>query len=195
GVGGEGPQEFEAMGIPLEERGRRCSEGIEVLRLLWSGEKVDYDGRHFRLRGAWSDPTPLGHIPIGVGGRSPGARRRAALLADRWTPMFLTPERLTDGIGEIAALAAGAGRRPPEAGVQLWTCVAPEDEAAGRLGTMLERVYRVPWDRFQRYCLWGPPEKVADDLGAWRAAGARHVNLILAAGFDEQVERLHPFLR
>lgn len=195
GVGGEGPQEFDAMGVALRDRGRRTSEAIEILRLLWTGERVDYEGRRFELHQAWSSPKPKGQILIGVGGRSEGARRRAALLADRWTPMFVTPERLRDGVAEVEKLAADAGRGAPETGVQLWTCVAEADEAAARLGAILQAVYRLPWEKFQRYCLWGPPAKIALDLASWEEAGARHVNLILAGDFDEQLEAVVPVLQ
>ena len=47
GVGGEFPREYALAGVPLEERGARLSEGIAVLRKLWSGEKVAHEGRFY----------------------------------------------------------------------------------------------------------------------------------------------------
>ena len=49
GVGGEFPVEFELCGVPVEERGARLSEGIRVLRKLWSGGPVAHDGRFYPL--------------------------------------------------------------------------------------------------------------------------------------------------
>ena len=53
GVGGEFPKEYEACGVPLDERGARLSESMTVMRKLWSGEPVDprrpllqFRGRH-----------------------------------------------------------------------------------------------------------------------------------------------------
>src|SRR5262245_56605158 len=45
GVGGEFPKEYEACGVPLNERGARLGEAIPLLRKLWSGEPVTYEGR------------------------------------------------------------------------------------------------------------------------------------------------------
>src|SRR5437016_13138017 len=47
GVGGEFPKEYEAFGVPLAERGPRLSAAIPLLRRLWSGAPVTYDGRYF----------------------------------------------------------------------------------------------------------------------------------------------------
>jgi len=45
GAGGEFANEFEAVGVPLNERGARTNEGIEVLRKLWAGGPVTHEGR------------------------------------------------------------------------------------------------------------------------------------------------------
>src|SRR5215468_6741706 len=49
GVGGEFPQEFRAVGVPMDERGARTSEAMEVLRALWQGGPVTRPGRFFPL--------------------------------------------------------------------------------------------------------------------------------------------------
>ena len=58
GVGGDYPREFDACGVPVSERGRRCTESIEIMRKYWAGERFDYDGRIFRLRDVDMLPTP-----------------------------------------------------------------------------------------------------------------------------------------
>src|SRR6202042_2418693 len=47
GVGGEFPKEFEACGIPREERGGRLTEGITLLRQFWSGAPVTHRGKYY----------------------------------------------------------------------------------------------------------------------------------------------------
>ena len=86
GVGGEFPGEFALAGIPHNERGARLNEGIEIVRKLWIGEPVAYEGRFYsfpetQLRPA---PEPAGGPPIWVGGRSKAALKRAATLCDGW---------------------------------------------------------------------------------------------------------------
>src|SRR6185436_1739114 len=58
GVGGEFPKEYEACGVPLNERGARLSEGLTVLRKLWTGEPVSHAGRFFPFEGVKMQPPP-----------------------------------------------------------------------------------------------------------------------------------------
>ncbi len=88
GIGwGSVPAEFEVFGTGSTEprvRVRRLKETLEVLRALWSGEVVDYDGEFHQLRGARQLPTPLGHIPITIGGVGPKTLALVAEHADWW---------------------------------------------------------------------------------------------------------------
>ena len=101
GVGvGYVPQEFEALGIPFEERGARTSEHIEVLRALWTQEKPSFDGRFTKFSGIQSHPRPAQkpHPPIIVGGDSEPALRRAVSQGDGyywWSDLEETAERLS----------------------------------------------------------------------------------------------------
>lgn len=87
GVGGY-PAEMAAYGIPFpgpRERVRVLEEAVAVLRLLWAGGPVDYEGRHFRLRQAWAHPAPTPRPRIIVGGEKPAGARLAARVGDAWT--------------------------------------------------------------------------------------------------------------
>ncbi len=80
GVGGEFPKEYELAGIPREERGARLSDGIRVLKKLWTGEKVSHDSPFLKFENVDMRPTPWqpGRPPVWCGGRSKPALRRAA---------------------------------------------------------------------------------------------------------------------
>jgi len=84
------PGEFEALGIPFEERGARATEHIEVLRTLWTEEKPSFDGKFTKFSGIQSRPLPTQkpHPPIIVGGNSPPAFRRAVAQGDGWDGFF-----------------------------------------------------------------------------------------------------------
>ena len=73
GIGGEFPKEYEACGVPLNERGARLGEGIEVIRKLWTGETVSHEGRFYRFKDVRMTPAPRqpGGPPIWCGGLSP----------------------------------------------------------------------------------------------------------------------------
>ena len=71
GVGGEFAREFEAVGVPVNERGARMSEALPLLRKLWSGEPVAHAGRfHASEVRLLPKPAQPGGPPIWCGGRS-----------------------------------------------------------------------------------------------------------------------------
>lgn len=91
GVGvGYVPGEFEALGIPYEERGPRTSEHIEVIRTLWTQEQPSFDGEFTKFSGIQSRPLPVQkpHPPIHLGGMSMPAYRRAVAQCDGWYGFF-----------------------------------------------------------------------------------------------------------
>lgn len=79
-------EEFATLGIDKNERAGRVTEGIEVLRALWSGDDVSYDGDYYSFEAVTSRPQPVQESgpPVWLGGSSPGAVRRAAELGDAW---------------------------------------------------------------------------------------------------------------
>jgi alkanesulfonate monooxygenase SsuD/methylene tetrahydromethanopterin reductase-like flavin-dependent oxidoreductase (luciferase family) len=87
GVGGSGP-ELPAYGIPLPEpveRLRILEEAVKVIRLMWTGGPVDFDGQFFHLTEAWSHPAPQPPPRIIIGGEKPAGARLAARVGDAWT--------------------------------------------------------------------------------------------------------------
>ena len=77
--------EFEFMGVPFEQRGRRGDESIRLMRALWSGEP-SFDGRYWSFRNATAEPRPSPQPEIWIGGSSDHAIRRALKLGDAWHP-------------------------------------------------------------------------------------------------------------
>jgi alkanesulfonate monooxygenase SsuD/methylene tetrahydromethanopterin reductase-like flavin-dependent oxidoreductase (luciferase family) len=85
GIGiGYRPSEFELYATPVEGRGRRFEELVEILRALWRGERVDRDGR-LAVHGS-IEPLPDPIPPIWIGGWGPRTIERAARLGDAWVP-------------------------------------------------------------------------------------------------------------
>lgn len=99
--------EFDALGIPFEERGPRASEHIEVLRTLWTSEKPAFSGRFTKFAGIQSRPFPVQkpHPPIHVGGMSAPALRRAVAQGNGWYGFFLdvaNAGKMIEGLRETA---------------------------------------------------------------------------------------------
>ena len=77
-------EEFDMLGVEFESRGRRMDESIEAMRLLWSGDMVEYHGEFFDFPRVQMTPPPPGPVPIWIGGANPRALRRAAQRCDGW---------------------------------------------------------------------------------------------------------------
>ena len=88
GIGwGSVPTEFPLFGIgSTEPRARvdRLRESLTVMRALWAGETVEFDGEYLQLRGARQEPGPLGRIPIVIGGVGPKTLALVRDFADWW---------------------------------------------------------------------------------------------------------------
>jgi alkanesulfonate monooxygenase SsuD/methylene tetrahydromethanopterin reductase-like flavin-dependent oxidoreductase (luciferase family) len=108
GIGsGSVVSEFEPYGIPTlsgPDRVRRLGETLEVLRALWSGQTVDFDGEFHHLQGATMAPLPVAHIPIVIGGSGPATMALVARHADWWN----LPVHRLDHFEELRDKAGGA---------------------------------------------------------------------------------------
>jgi probable F420-dependent oxidoreductase len=103
-------EEFDAVGVPFAERGRRLEETIEILRLLWTGEPVRHDGAIFRFDEVLLVPKPEPAIPIVLGGLSDPACRRAARLCDGWYGPACSLAETSAARDRVNAERAAAGR-------------------------------------------------------------------------------------
>lgn len=102
--------EFELVGQDFHTRGKRTDEMIEIMRLLWTGEYVSYQGNHYRFENVEANPKPAGYVPIWVGGISQPALRRAALRGDGWLSDLQPASDIVDSIRQIHAMRKEAGR-------------------------------------------------------------------------------------
>jgi probable F420-dependent oxidoreductase len=191
GVGGEYPPEFRAAGVPVSERGRRSDEALEVMTRLFTGEPVTYAGRWADVDGLALRPPPAqpGGPPIWVAGRKEAAQRRAGRHGAAWMPYLCTPEQVRDGMVTVRAAATEAGRDPDavEAAAYLWMATDPDGDRARRLAReTLGRVYAQDFSRLGHYIVAGTPAECAARIREYAEAGARHVQLNLACGSDEE---------
>jgi probable F420-dependent oxidoreductase len=200
GVGGEFPKEFEACGVPLSERGARLSEGVTVLRKLWSGKPVSHAGRFFQFEGVTMQPPPrqAGGPPIWCGGRSEPALRRTGRLADGWMSYVVTPDMFRKGLETIDAAADAAGRSFDRAfgtAHLLFTRVDDTyekalDAATATLSTRYAMDFR---KAAQRYCALGPATQVVETIRRFHEAGARHVILDFVGPYEERFTEIERF--
>jgi probable F420-dependent oxidoreductase len=107
-------EEFDAVGVPFEERGARMDETIDILRKACAGGYFSHQGKHFRFDELQISPHPV-QVPLVCGGNTGPALRRVARVADAWiNSAQVTLEEalsLRDTI-EQARAAAGTSARP-----------------------------------------------------------------------------------
>jgi probable F420-dependent oxidoreductase len=202
GVGGEFPKEYEACGVPLTERGPRLSAAIPLLRELWSGAPVNYDGRYFGHFTEVAMQPPAcqpGGPPIWCGGRADAALARAGRLADGWISYVVTPETYRAALAKIAAAAETAGRKLERFGTGHLLFARLDDSheraldiAAASLSQRYAMDFRRP---AERYAALGRPEQVAARIRAFYESGARHLVLDLVGPYEERPQQIEAFAR
>jgi alkanesulfonate monooxygenase SsuD/methylene tetrahydromethanopterin reductase-like flavin-dependent oxidoreductase (luciferase family) len=100
-------EEFDMYGIDIHRRGRLMSEGIEFLKMAWTGEPFEFQGRTVQvLPRPAQQPRPR----IVLGGASPASARRAARIADAYAP--IAPRLYEIYLEELGKL----GKPPPGGG-------------------------------------------------------------------------------
>jgi len=170
GVGiGWNDVEYEALGENFANRGRRSEEQIELMRLLWTQEVVNYDGRYHKVTHAGINPLPVQRpIPIWFGGGAPKVVDRIGRLGDGWFPQFKPDGRGQEQIAQMKEIAVGSGRDPGSIGIE------------GRVSISE-----------------GNPDEWNKTAAAWGEVGATHlsVNTMRAglSGPDEHIEAIRRF--
>ncbi|MFL5296402.1 MAG: TIGR03619 family F420-dependent LLM class oxidoreductase [Phenylobacterium sp.] len=166
-------EEFDAIGVPFNERGARLDETIEILKKAWAGGYFSHEGKHFRFDELQISPHPI-KVPLVCGGNSGPALRRVAEVADAWinsAQVTLDEANTLRDTIEAARKARGTDRRPFEYYVRPHT-VDPEDVGGFvRAG-------------FENIVLWGPnlwPNDASIPLDA-KVAGLERVARDLGVG-------------
>ncbi|GIX29791.1 MAG: LLM class F420-dependent oxidoreductase [Porticoccaceae bacterium] len=95
--------EFQLLGVPFSERGRRADEYLAAILELWTSDDPQFEGRYVSFRDVAFAPRPVQkpHPPIWLGGDADPVLRRAAKYASGWWPFLTPPERLAERIDFI----------------------------------------------------------------------------------------------
>jgi probable F420-dependent oxidoreductase len=109
------PEEFALTGGEMARRGARTAEYVEVLRALWSGTPVAYDGEFYHVPAGTQAPAPVqrGGPPILLGGMARPALERIGRIGDGWVTSSRTNlAKIDELIAVVKESAAAAGRDP-----------------------------------------------------------------------------------
>ncbi len=181
GVGvGAMSEEFEALGIPMSERAALTNECIRVMRELWANPAPSYHSRRWNFDDLRFSPKPAQgpHIPLWIGGASPGALRRAARMGDGWHPSGVTPPEYAEKKEQISAMAADAGRDPTKL---TWSARVEVEASGGPSSDRAASRARIPGHDL---------EQTALSVAAYRDAGVDHMVLALNTGDVNRIREL-----
>jgi probable F420-dependent oxidoreductase len=119
--------EFRAIGVTLEDRGRRSTEYLEAMQQLWNSPAPAYEGKYVEFAGVDAYPRPVqaSGPPIVIGGRSAAAYRRAVALGNGWYGWGMTVEATADTLAGLEE-AAATTKRPPSLGKLEITITPPQ---------------------------------------------------------------------
>ncbi len=105
-------EEFDALGVPWDDRAGRTIECLEVMKSLWCDELSSYQGKYYTLNAAYQNPKPVQkpHPPIIFGGESNPALQRVASMGQGWYGFNLTPDGLEERLEYLSTLLEVEGR-------------------------------------------------------------------------------------
>jgi len=193
GVGaGYRENEFRAFGVDRSERMGRLWESLEVMRLLWSGEPAEFDGRFFKLAGDECSILPVQRPspPVWVGSGSPGVIARVARAGLPWLTAGNAKRKWALGNLETyrAELrSAGHDEQQHTFPIHRDLCIGDSaDDAYASVAEYIRRSYReyapfgMEWmqtkfdDVSRKAGIFGDPEQVVRQLREYAAAGYNH---------------------
>lgn len=105
------PAELDAQGVEASARSRMLEESLHVMRTLWAGDELRFEGEFHTYRGTTLAVRPLQEpLEVWLGGMVPASLRRCGRIGEGWMPGMVTPTEAAEAKAAIDAAAAEAGR-------------------------------------------------------------------------------------
>ena len=188
GIGSPLGPEWKALGLDMRSRGKRMDECLEIVSRLWREDAVDFDGVHFKLKGASIAPKPVqAELPMWIGGSSDAAIRRTGRYGTGWQAGLDGLDDIARVIRAIKQATAAAGRTIDEdhygAGLAFHFGSAAEPAVAEAKAQVVRRVGRdIP-----SYFAIGDAEAILARIAEFVAAGVAKFILRPLLGGEEMV--------
>lgn len=172
-------EEFEVLGMPFDNRGKRADEQLEIFKLLFAEDTPSYAGTYYSFPEIKFEPKPAARkVPVWIGGASEAAFRRTARFGDCFHAAFQPIDVVKDE----------------------WARVLHHTEAAGRQADEMElsiRLYLDPGSHMKpALSIAGHTEQMIETLSAWAAIGLDHVlvDITASGGPAGRLEALQHFM-
>jgi alkanesulfonate monooxygenase SsuD/methylene tetrahydromethanopterin reductase-like flavin-dependent oxidoreductase (luciferase family) len=184
-------REFRAFGmpfLPIKDRLDQLEETAIVLRRLFDGERVTFEGAHVRMHDALCDPRPLQKkLRLWIGGQ--GEKRLLRIVArhaDGWNVPFLAPDVYAARARTLDDWCANEGRDPRAITrtINVGLAVGRDDAEVRREEAKLPGMFGALTDLVRPGILVGTPARLIDRIGEYQRAGVAWLILALRAPFD-----------
>ena len=140
-------EEFDALGMPFDQRGKRADEQLALFERLFSDEVPSFHGEYYDVPDIGFEPKPLaGKIPLWIGGDSEAALQRVARFGDMFHAAFQPPEELASKWERVCTLVEASGRHRSTLGLSVRIFLdpdahmPPDRSIAGSIDQMIETV-------------------------------------------------------
>jgi probable F420-dependent oxidoreductase len=195
GTGGKG-RPFAAFGVEPKRYVSRFTEGIELMKALWTEPQVTFDGEFWQLEGAVMEPKPFQkpYPPLWFGGASEPALRRAVRMGDGFFGAGSSPTaRFAEQVPIVRAALAESGRPAESFPIAKRVYIAVDDDAERarkRINAALAGIYgqRVP--AIESAAITGTAANCVREVNRVAAAGAELILFNALFDHHEQLERL-----
>lgn len=141
-------EEFEALGVPFDDRGARCRAYIDVIQTLWRDDVSQHESEYYTLPPTRQFPKPIQqpHPPIHFGGESDAALRRVADLGQGWYAFGKSPDEMRERLAKLDRLLEKRGRTRDELQIGVCPYMLPAD------GDLLKRYEEAGVDQVVLLC-------------------------------------------
>jgi probable F420-dependent oxidoreductase len=142
-------EEWRAVDLDFDSRGRRVDEALDVCKRLWTEPEIAHEGEFFRFDAVAFEPKPVQKPwpPVLVGGESTAALRRAARLGDGWIGMGHTFETAAAQIDRLQEMRRQYGRDDAPFQICLGGAVESVDDVQRWEELDVTRLVVSPWRR------------------------------------------------
>jgi probable F420-dependent oxidoreductase len=195
GTGGK-HRPFVAFGMSADRYVARFTEGVQVMKALWTQPRVTFDGEFYQMDDAAMEPKPAQkpYPPLWFGANGEPALRRAVRHGDGFFGAGSSPtERFAGQVQIVRTAVAEFGRDPADFPIAKRVYIAVDDNASRARDTMnaaMERLYgrRVP--DIEAAAIAGGPADCAAEVAKVAAAGAELILFTTVSEPAEQAARL-----
>lgn len=203
-MGSDIQDEYEELGVSWEDRDKLLDEQLDIIRRLWVGESLEYDGEFYQYEDASIGFQPVRDPPLYIGsgvhpekGVLKSIRERIAEYGDGWFPAMAEPDVYERTLKQIENTVEHSGRDPSHLDKLYYLDVVIADSEETALEKQREFIgeyypgLEQSDEELRRRGVYGTPETVREQVLEYEQAGVEH--LVLRFPLENQYEQVERF--